>query len=262
MSLDRLWAALLSSPAFRHESFEPVLASVFFTVFIFVWWFIDSLPHCAAHSYRLSTGVCPKAAWRRAPGEAGVLQAALYLLPWLVLDSLWPRRVAMLESFDVPTVGGVLSDVCCSLFVFDTLFYAAHRALHAVPQLRAHHARHHALGGALCAADSVRHSVLDGATDVLCSVAALNFVKSHPLSRALHNALAIWWIVEAHAAYDLPFMAHQLCPRVFAGPVMHKEHHARGDAGFAKLFTFWDAVCGTRGARKSTSSLREAQSDH
>ena len=79
--------------------------------------------------------------------------------------------------------GWVSWQVFASLVVYDMLFWASHVAVHRVPWLyRTVHAKHHRRR-TLRARETVALSVADEALDVACSIAALNVLNVHPLSR-------------------------------------------------------------------------------
>ena len=95
------------------------------------------------------------------------------------------------------------------------------------------------------AGDAIRHSFFDGSFDVLCSIAALNTVHAHPLSRSIYNICAIYFITEAHCGYNFPYMLHNIFPSVFAGPERHLIHHKKGTHNYQKFFIYIDSLIGT-----------------
>ena len=60
------------------------------------------------------------------------------------------------------------------------------------------HAKHHTKK-VQRATEAFRLSVGDQVLDVGCSIAALNVVKAHPLSRSLYNAVIVYLIIELHS---------------------------------------------------------------
>jgi sterol desaturase/sphingolipid hydroxylase (fatty acid hydroxylase superfamily) len=99
-------------------------------------------------------------------------------------------------------------------------------------------------GANIRACDAIRHTVLDGFFDVICSVVALNLVHAHPFSRSLFNMVAIYLISEAHSGYDFPWSPHNVLTFI-AGPVIHSAHHSKGSCNFAKFFVWWDILFST-----------------
>jgi sterol desaturase/sphingolipid hydroxylase (fatty acid hydroxylase superfamily) len=76
--------------------------------------------------------------------------------------------------------------VFASLVVYDLLFFVSHVAIHRVPWLyRVVHVKHHRRR-VMRARETVALSVADEALDVACSIAALNVLHVHPLSRCEH----------------------------------------------------------------------------
>jgi hypothetical protein len=60
------------------------------------------------------------------------------------------------------------------------------------------HAKHHARKTQR-ASEALRLSMGDEMLDVGCSIAALNVVKAHPLSRTIYNIVIVWLVIELHS---------------------------------------------------------------
>ena len=60
------------------------------------------------------------------------------------------------------------------------------------------HAKHHAKK-VQRVTEAFRLSVGDQVLDVGCSIAALNLVRAHPLSRTVYNAVIVYLIIELHS---------------------------------------------------------------
>ena len=159
---------------------------------------------------------------------------AAYLAPLLLADALFPRRALPLAA---PTVWRLAGEVLLALLAYDLLFFACHAALHHVRALRPLHARHHAQPlRTMRAAETLRLSLVDGALQVACSVAALNLTQAHPLSRAVFDVAITYWLSEIHSGYDFPWMAHNVVPGgLIGGSVAHERHHLENRYSF--LFT-------------------------
>lgn len=65
------------------------------------------------------------------------------------------------------------------------------------------HAKHHARR-VQRASEALRLSVGDQFLDVGCSIAALNLVGAHPLSRSIYNVVIVWLVIELHAGAAPP----------------------------------------------------------
>ena len=60
------------------------------------------------------------------------------------------------------------------------------------------HAKHHTKK-VQRATEAARLSIADQALDVGCSIAALNVVKAHPLSRSIYNVIIVYLLLELHS---------------------------------------------------------------
>jgi methylsterol monooxygenase len=245
LNIERVWQwYFLPSAAFSHDSFEVIFASFCFAINISVWYILDT--KCSSdwlHSFRLRTSKDMKA-WRndnRLKNET----LLYYVGPFLAFDLIFPRRTLPDAA---PSLRLLALEVAGALFFYDIYFYFGHRLIHKIKWLCQFHMRHHSMK-VIRAGDSVRHSVIDGAFDVACSVAALNTIKAHPLSRSVYNVFAVYLITEAHSGYNFPWMLHNVLPFVFAGPCIHDIHHTKGNVNFQKFFLYLDYVF-------QTSSLR------
>lgn len=137
-------------------------------------------------------------------------------------------------------------EVMLGLIIYDLLFFLGHNALHRLPFLYNRvHRKHHSMS-TVRAGDAIRHGFLDGTWDVVCAVVALNVLQAHCLSRSLFNAVAIYFITEAHCGLNMPWMPSNVIPfGLIAGPVAHDFHHQRGGYNFQKFFSYLDRLFGT-----------------
>lgn len=176
-------------------------------------------------------------AWR--PTGEVVQEVAVYALPLLIHDMLRPRRVIPAAP---PSALGLAGEVVASLCMYDAYFFVGHAALHVVPALAPYHAKHH-YSRIVRARDVVRLSVLEEALDVGCSIAALNTVGAHPLSRAVFNVVIIYLLCELHCGYDFPWSLQNVVPfGVWQGSRRHTAHHVHGRAHFAKFLSVFDGI--------------------
>lgn len=60
--------------------------------------------------------------------------------------------------------------------------------------------------------EALRLSVLEEIVNTGCSVAAVNIVGAHPLSRTLYNIVIVYLIIELHCGARLPFACRELSP--------------------------------------------------
>jgi sterol desaturase/sphingolipid hydroxylase (fatty acid hydroxylase superfamily) len=246
-----LYSKLENNWIFRHDSFEPCLAVSCFAIYIGAFFVFDKYI-APKFKNRLDSIRLGKTVHDRWDEEAWnndnrILNETLwYIGPLLIFDVLCPRRHILLaqhESHTHPlTLMQVVFDVMSCLFFFDTFFFISHYTLHHyMPSWL--HRRHHSKKN-IRAGDAIRHSIVDGSMDVVCSIAAINITKAHPLSRAIYNILVIYLITEAHCSYDIPFGLHHITYHITAGPRVHKIHHDYETVNYAKIFTHWDRLIG------------------
>lgn len=74
------------------------------------------------------------------------------------------------------------------------------------------HAKHHSKK-VQRATEAMRLSVAEEVVDVSCSIAAVNLVQAHPLSRTIYNVVIVWLIIELHSGVrSLPLQTTQHLP--------------------------------------------------
>ena len=75
------------------------------------------------------------------------------------------------------------------------------------------HAKHHTKK-VQRVTEAFRLSVADQVLDVGCSIAALNIVKAHPLSRSVYNIVIVYLIIELHSGvHFIDSASHHLHPK-------------------------------------------------
>lgn len=106
-----------------------------------------------------------------------------------MFDFIYPRR-KLPEA--PPSAAQLVGDVVALLVAYDALFWACHRMMHWSPALfHWVHARHHERPEVLRANDALRLTFAEEVVDVGCSIAAVNLLKAHPLSRAIYNVIIV-----------------------------------------------------------------------
>jgi sterol desaturase/sphingolipid hydroxylase (fatty acid hydroxylase superfamily) len=253
--LAKSWSFLQTQAWFRHDMFEPCVAVGSFFIWIHGWLLMDVLalrgflPHL--RRYRLQdqayaptqSGATPNRWYAGWPFEM-----AVYLLPlWAIshfTDWFAPRRAAL--ALGAPSIFRVVWEIMGGLFLYDALFWLSHVALHRGPGplYRRLHGKHH-INREVRASDTVRLTMAEETTDVVCSIAALRILKAHPLSRSLYNMVITFLLVELHCGYDFAWSPQNLLPGgLMAGSRRHHEHHRSGRVFYQKFFTWLDEAFG------------------
>mmetsp|Transcript_9610 Transcript_9610/g.18110 ORF Transcript_9610/g.18110 Transcript_9610/m.18110 type:complete len:300 (+) Transcript_9610:393-1292(+) len=234
-AVERSWSWIKEKQWFQHDTFEPLVATLSFAVWIHAFRILDLMP---LGQYIID----PK--YRALDARVGfgvkVKSGLVYLGTLFTFDFLYPRR--KLPDTCPGGAGKVLLHIVLALFVYDFLFFHIHVAMHKVEGLRSFHKKHHSVRG-LHSTEVLRHSFVDGSLQVMCNIAALNLLKLHPYSRTLYNIVVTYMLTEIHCGYDLPWMLHNVIPfGLLGGSVRHEEHHITGRRYFQQFFTYLDAT--------------------
>mmetsp|Transcript_33643 Transcript_33643/g.56528 ORF Transcript_33643/g.56528 Transcript_33643/m.56528 type:complete len:289 (-) Transcript_33643:350-1216(-) len=241
--ISSVYAYLKSCWWFRHDTFEPALSLACFAVYLPLWYCADCVAPLSAYlkSYRIQNSE-DMSHWK--PQGHISQEFFVYLLPLVFMDVFYPRRGEKLLDTTI-SFWWLMAEVFATLVVYDLYFFASHVLIHRVPWLFKHvHAKHHRRT-VMRARETVALSIPDQALDVLCSIAALNTIKCHPLSRTLYDIVIIAMLCELHSGYDFPWMPQNVVPfGVMAGSRRHTHHHQYGTAYYQKFFVYLDNACG------------------
>lgn len=147
--IDYLWKEILfKSPYFRHDSFEVVLSTFLFAVYLTGWVILDYYVP-AAHVFRIAdnSNMSSNQSWKGR--EIALLEeTAWYILPWLMFDAVAPRRHLLLElNVNSPTICGIGWDLLISFVLYDFIFFIGHLSMHRNRFLLSNvHSKHHTMG--------------------------------------------------------------------------------------------------------------------
>mmetsp|Transcript_36064 Transcript_36064/g.44860 ORF Transcript_36064/g.44860 Transcript_36064/m.44860 type:complete len:295 (+) Transcript_36064:191-1075(+) len=225
---------------FKHDSFEPVWATLSFTLWINVFFLIDWLGQSYAHKYLINPiGRKPIQIYQECLHRT---VSVAYLAPLLIFDHFYPRRQL---PENAPGFFQMVFGVIAAIWLYDLIFYPVHCLLHKVPWLyKAFHSTHHA-NTPCVSEDIIRHSLVDGTLQVLANILALNTLRLHPLTRMAYNFVITYLLTESHAGYDMPWMLHNIVPgKILGGPNRHEMHHRTGRKNFHQFFTYLDDYFG------------------
>lgn len=244
-----MWETLRWKWWFRHESFEPMFATISFFPPLCFFYVLDGLE--VSQQFRVRPQSHDMSAWKpvlwkdlvKDPTKSRVPVLFAYIIPLIAIDFFYPRRVLY---HDAPGIYRLVCDLIAMLMVYDGLFWAVHRTMHSSETLYHWvHAKHHENDHATRANDAVRLTFTEEFFDVSCSIIAVNITKAHPLSRAIYDCVIVYLLVEAHCGLDMPWMAHNVVPfGLMGGPRRHDMHHASGRHYHQKFFTYLDDLFG------------------
>ena len=161
--IQRVWTSACEHPVIRHDSCEPLIASVsfmfsvvFFRVLDWVPWMIKYKMHPEELAIASEQDLTP-------PRHA-VYSLLAYLGPLFMFDVLLPRRALPIQA---PCLSRLVFEVLLSLIVYDFLFFWLHLAFHKIGGVNrlVRHQQHHSKTP-LDATQVVNHSLLDGTLQV------------------------------------------------------------------------------------------------
>eukprot|EP01060_Flectonema_neradi_P005520 TRINITY_DN13687_c2_g1_i2.p1 TRINITY_DN13687_c2_g1~~TRINITY_DN13687_c2_g1_i2.p1 ORF type:complete len:289 (+),score=21.82 TRINITY_DN13687_c2_g1_i2:54-920(+) len=241
----KLWQYIVSKWWFRHDSFEPALSTACFIVYLPLWMFFDKL-YLSGYLQRMTKYKIEKSD-STSRGKSWMVeghfvqQLLVYVVPIFTIDFFYPRRDVRLDNAVIPTTKIVAQEVFLSLLLYDLFFTITHYSVHQIPLLYSKiHSVHHDQTS-VSARDTIRLSVVEEVIDVLCSVAALNCLSAHPLSRAIYDIVIVYLLCELHSGWSFPFQLEQLVPfNLWGGPVRHAKHHSDAAVCYQKFFTYID----------------------
>lgn len=220
---------------------DPFLATLSFAFFVNLYWYHERCLGLSSDSDFFAT---VRADW-------GPLFNSLVAY-WIGV-SLWVLVVPPAAPFipdgvprDVSTAGYLFAEVTSGIVFYDFVFFFVHWSMHEIPLLRRWHCRHHDQSqgeSTLESRDTLRHSLMDGALQVLVNILVQRrtpwgLVKSR-LGRALHNFVVVWMLVESHTATPTLYFWRRWCK----GVREHKIHHegARGrPQRYQQFFSYLD----------------------
>ena len=255
-----IWNYLRKTKFVKHDSFEPILSVIAFFIFINGFRILDQ--YCPSiHKYKLnySSNKPIKIANDYFFGMGYEFMAVFwYLFPICFYDIIYPRRKLPING---PSWIEVITHLSFGIFLYDFIFYWIHLSLHKFKYLYKLHGRHHEWKGkCLRASETVRHSFIDATMQVTTNIIVQNIGNKHPFIRLLHNIFIIYFLVETHSGYDLPWFLHNICPYLFGGSIRHNIHHQRGDVYFHQFFKYLDDWFGFVPSSSSSSSLKKKKS--
>eukprot|EP01025_Chloroclados_australasicus_P039339 TRINITY_DN4068_c1_g1_i3.p1 TRINITY_DN4068_c1_g1~~TRINITY_DN4068_c1_g1_i3.p1 ORF type:complete len:289 (+),score=10.20 TRINITY_DN4068_c1_g1_i3:99-965(+) len=245
--IQNVYDVLRNNYLFKHDSFEPAIASVSFFMWINFWYVIDAyLP--SQKKYRIQQSDSLES-YSYQGGLFREITAASYLIPIMIYDLFFPRRNLPIVA---PTAFQLVSQILACLMVYDFLFFWVHVSYHRVPFMFKHiHAKHHQnlLQRSI---ETVRLAIPEVALDAACSIIAVNVTKAHPLSRAIYNVFIVYLLTELHCGYDMPWALGNVVPfGLWGGSKQHDIHHRVPNVYYQKIFTYLDIWYGSAAKKQA-----------
>lgn len=127
-----------------------------------------------------------------------------------------------------------------SIFIYDTVFFFFHLALHKIPVLNKIHSMHHK-HGEIHPQITNQLDIVERLGLVLLANFSLNIIGSHVLTRTLFVPMFVWLLVDIHSGMDQEWGYDKILPPGWAaGGKRHSQHHQYGTKYYEPFFTWWD----------------------
>ena len=266
--IDNLYSWLLTTYTFNSVYFETLWVVTVYPLTLNIPKLIDAIPQF--DKYKLD----PKIFWEDCPWKNHLKEAVVYAAPFLLLDTFavkkysgvdpreWEHRRASFIQYtralptSPPTVGQIVFHLIGAFIIYDALFFIVHFACHKNMFLYKHiHAKHHD-HEILTSRVSNRMTVSERIGLVLCANESLKLMGSHPLTRLAFVPILLYWLMENHLGYDLPWGLDKIVPLgLIGGSKRHYQHHINGQRHYEPFFTYIDNwICPLLQKNKSIKS--------
>ena len=139
-----------------------------------------------------------------------------------------------------PSSRELVLQLITSIFIYDTVFFFFHLALHKLPLLKKVHLFHHN-HEEINPQITNQLDIIERLGLVLLANFSLNIIKSHVVTRTLFVPMFVWLLVDIHSGMDLPYGYDKLLPPGWAaGSRRHSVHHKYGQMYYEPFFCWWD----------------------
>ncbi|XP_028584291.2 cholesterol 25-hydroxylase [Podarcis muralis] len=246
LTLQPVWDVIVTQEALLKSPFFPVLFNftlytAFCLPFITLDFFSTRVP--ALRKYKIQPQSSPTLSMMALCMTQNVYHHLVCIFPVTVAHWYW-RPVSL--PVKAPALPRLLLDITLCLLLFDFLYFLWHLLHHRVPWLyKTFHKVHH------------KHISTFALTTQYASMWELLWLgffagispmllKCHPLTEMTFFIANIWFAVEDHSGYDLPWSTHRLVPfGLYGGAPHHDLHHLKFKFNYAPYFTHWDRLFGT-----------------
>ncbi|KAL8683895.1 MAG: hypothetical protein Q9186_000106 [Xanthomendoza sp. 1 TL-2023] len=138
-----------------------------------------------------------------------------------------------------PTSRELALQLITSLFIYDTLFFVFHLALHhpKFASIHSHHHNHREINPQI----TNQLDIFERLGLVLLANFSLNIIGSHVLTRTIFVLIFVWLLVDIHSGMDLEWSYDKILPKGWAsGSKRHSIHHRSGNRYYAPFFNWCD----------------------
>ena len=144
-----------------------------------------------------------------------------------------------------PSVFEIFKQTMLRIFVFDTLYYWAHRFAHTSWWYNAFHKQHHEYEVSVAMVAIYNHPIDFAFTTVVTNVIAeVMLVKVHIVTVLIWILFTTWTPLILHCGYNIPWSPYSIFPFGIDNDY-HDYHHSKNRGNYALYTLFWDTICGT-----------------
>ncbi|KAI9678179.1 MAG: hypothetical protein M1817_006124 [Caeruleum heppii] len=154
----------------------------------------------------------------------------------------WEAPLQLIRALprDAPSSRRIVLELSAAIFMYDSLFFFFHLALHKLPWLKRFHLPHHN-HAEIHPQITNQLDIIERLGLVLLANFSLNVIGSHVLTRTLFVALFVYLLMELHCGLDLEWGYEKILPKGWgAGSVKHARHHKTGNGLYEPFFCHWD----------------------
>ncbi|XP_061490328.1 cholesterol 25-hydroxylase [Rhineura floridana] len=246
LALQPLWDFVKTQEPLIKSPFFPVLFNfTIYTAFCLPFIALDFLsPRVPAlRKYKIQPQSSPTLGMMMLCMAQNIYHHIICIFPVTVAHWWW-RPVNL--PLTAPRLSTLLLDITVCLLLFDFLYFLWHLLHHRVPWLyktfhKVHH-KHTSTFALTTQYASMWELLWLGFFAAVCPM----LMNCHPLTEMTFFVANIWFAVEDHSGYDLPWSTHRLVPLgLYGGAPHHDLHHLKFRFNYAPYFTHCDWLFGT-----------------
>ena len=251
--VDDIYSWLLTTRFFSSVYFETCWVIIVYPLILIIPKMIDKIRYL--DKYKLDS----KIYWEDCAWIDHIKEAVIYGTPFFILDTFtvkkyvgvdpqeWQdRRASIIQHTRAlptfaPTIGQIVVHLTGAFIIYDALFFLVHIVCHKNMFLYKHvHATHHD-HEILTSRVSNRMTVSERVGLVLCANESLKVMGSHPLTRLIFVPILLYWLMENHLGYDIPWGLNKIVPfGLVGGSSRHYKHHIHSHRYYEPFFTYID----------------------
>ena len=152
-------------------------------------------------------------------------------------------------NLPLPSLLEVVTHVAASLFIYETLFYWGHRAMHHPLLYSRFHKLHHRFYVPVGFSAEYFHPVDNLISNVIPLIAGPLLLGSHMITFWVYTIVRVAEALDSHCGYDFWWSPFRYFPFRPSAEV-HDFHHSANSGNYGGMMLIWDWLCGTDAAYK------------